>query len=428
MQDVRLKSIRYVLMTGWASMLVLAEPALAQQSGAPAEDLRLLLLEQSQRLDEQQALLERQQAELVELRALIASGGELLATDDLVTFRGAGFNGALQAPSAAQVANAQDSPPPGPVGKAPPEEIERRPIVAAVPQEQGVLTRPGRLVVEPSFQYVNSANDRLVFRGFELIPGIQVGLIEASRARRDTLIETIAVRYGVTSRLEIEGRVPLLYRNDRISVTQQRDQGIVREINLSESDIGDAEFSLRYQLNRQKGQRPIWVAGLRVKSDTGKGPFDIGYDEFGVATGLTTGSGFWALQPSISMLLPSDPVVIFGGVSYLYHIPRDIDRVVGGAPIGSVDPGDSIGGSMGFGFALNPRFSFSLGYRHNYIMPTATEIAGSIERSDRLQVGSLTFGMSYRLTDRVTANASFEFGVTEDAPDLGVTLRFPLAF
>lgn len=426
MQPKGFRIHRHALLCGCAGVLALASPASGQAVEGEIAELRRLLAEQSRRIDDQQQRIERQEDELVRLRAVIAADGDLLATDDLVTYRGTGIAAALQATSTGPGTLAD--PPPQPVGEAPPEEIERRPAVAAVPQEQGVLTRRGMLVIEPSFQYVNSANDRLVFRGFELIPGIQVGLIEASRARRDTLVETIAVRYGLTPRLEIEGRVPLLYRNDRISVAQQRDEGIVREINLSGKGVGDAELSLRYQLNRQRGQRPVWVAGVRVKSDTGTGPFDIGYDEFGVATGLTTGSGFWGVQPSISMLLPSDPVVIFAGASYLYNIGRDIDRVVGGAPIGHVDPGDSIGGSMGFGFALNPRFSFSLGYRHNYIMPTDTEIAGSIERSDRLQVGSLTFGMSYRLTERTTANASFEIGVTEDAPDLGITLRFPFVF
>lgn len=425
MKNRSINSLHHLMLGGSAMAVLMAGPAFAQQNEDELAELRRLLVEQSQRLDEQQERLERQELELTHLRAIIARQGQLMAPEDISNYRGAGLSPNVQTSQPLGSSSPQDSPPIEPVGEAPPEEIKRRPAVAAVPQEQGVLTRAGTLVFEPSFQYVNSANDRLVFRGFELIPGIQVGLIEATRARRDTLIDTLAVRYGLTSRLEIEGRVPFLYRNDSISVAQQRDEGIVREIKLDETGIGDAEFSLRYQLNQQRGQRPIWVAGLRVKSDTGKGPFDIGYDEFGVATGLTTGSGFWGVQPSLSMLLPSDPVVIFGGVSYLYHIGRDVDRIVSEAPIGHVDPGDSIGGSLGFGFALNPRFSFSLGYRHNYIEPTKTEIAGSVERSDRLQVGSLTFGMSYRLTERTTANASFEFGVTEDAPDLGITLRFP---
>jgi len=298
--------------------------------------------------------------------------------------------------------------------------------VEAVPEGQGVLTPAGRMVLDSSFEYTSSSTNRLVFRGIELVPGIQIGLIEASDADRTTLITTLGARYGLTNRLEIEARVPALYRWDRIEVAQQRDEGIVRTIALKERDIGDVELALRYQLNRARGQRPIWVANLRVKSDTGKSPFEVTYDEFGVATGLSTGSGFWAVQPGVSMLLPSDPAVIFGSMSYLYHIPRNIDRTIGGAFIGRVNPGDAISGNLGFGFALNPRFSFSMGYRHSYISPSTQEIGSSVERSNRAHVGSFTFGMSYRLSPRQSVNLGFEFGATADAPDVGVTVRFPL--
>src|SRR3546814_2769502 len=80
------------------------------------------------------------------------------------------------------------------------------------------------------------------------------------------------------------------WSSDVCSSDLQRDEGIVRQIALREGGFGDAEFSLRYQFNRPVGQKPIFVGTLRVKSDTGKGPFEIGYDEFGVATGLATRS------------------------------------------------------------------------------------------------------------------------------------------
>lgn len=315
-----------------------------------------------------------------------------------------------------------------PVGERQDIEPDTRIQAAAVPQDQGVLTPVGRLVFDPSLEYTQSATDRLVFRGFELIPGIQVGLIEASKARRDTFVSTLAGRYGITSRLEVEARIPFVHRYDRIEVAQQRDEGIVRAISLEGNDLGDIEFGARYQFNRQKGANPIFVGALRVKSDTGRGPFLIGYDQFGVATGLATGSGFWGIQPSINMLLPSDPVVIFGGVAYLAHLPRNIDRNVGGAFVGRVDPGDAISGNLGFGFALNPRFSYSLGYRHSYLFATTTEIGSTVERSRPVQVGSLTLGMSYRVTPKSALNIAFEFGVTEDAPDVGITLRAPWTF
>jgi hypothetical protein len=405
-----------MLLAGCCAVLAgAAVPAEAQGNPELMAELRAIRAE----LDEQRALIrsqaeriERQEQELGKLRGgLVAAGG-------LEELRGAGTAQGAQAPAAA---------PAGPVGQAPElPAVEAQ--VQAVPEGQGVLTPRGRFVFDPSLEYTNSSNNRLVFRGIELIPGIQVGLIEASDADRDTLAATAAVRYGLTERLEIEARVPYLVRSDRIEVVQQREGSIVRRLELEERGIGDVEFAARYQINRPVGPRPIFVGSVRVKSDTGKGPFEIAFDDFGVATGLATGSGFWAVQPGLNFLLPSDPAVIFGGVAYLYHIARDIDRTIGDIFVGRVDPGDAISGNLGFGFALNPRFSYSLGYRHSYIFPTRSEIGDTVQRSDRLQVGSLNLGLSYRLTERRTVNFSFEFGVTEDAPDLGVTLRMPFGF
>jgi hypothetical protein len=396
-----------------------ANAAIERQLQTLTDELRA----QRELIRQQNEIIARQQLAIDMLAARTAGD------DRLAALRGAGLGQDTSAGTAggqAVPAPSGQPLPDAPVGEAPPPEPSVESKVEAVPEGQGVLTPVGRLVLDSSFEYTSSSTNRLVFRGIELVPGIQIGLIEASDADRDTIVTTLGFRYGITNRLEIEARLPALYRWDRIEVAQQRDQGIIRTIRLKERDIGDLEVALRYQLNRPRGQRPIWVANLRIKSDTGKSPFDVTYDEFGVATGLSTGSGFWAVQPGINFLLPSDPAVIFGSASYLYHIGRNINRDIGGARIGRVNPGDSVNANLGFGFALNPRFSFSMGYRHSYIFPTRTQIAGSLEKSNRAQVGSMTFGMSYRLTERQSVNFGFEFGVTADAPDVGITIRFPL--
>lgn len=363
----------------------------------------------------------------------LASAAESARTSDetLSEARGAGYGTSI----AGGVLISAQTPPDGggepnqPVGVAPPPAPTVQSLVEAVPEGQGVLTPAGRFVLDTSFEYTNSSANRLVFRGFELIPGLQVGLIEASDVDRDTIVGTIAGRYGLTRRLEIEARMPVMYRSDRIEVAQQREESIVRTIKLNEYNIGDAELSLRYQLNAPKvPNKAIWIASLRVKSDTGKSPFEVIYDDFGVATGLATGSGFWAAQPGISFLLPSDPVVIYGGGSYLYHIARNIDRQVGNALIGRVNPGDAINANIGFGFALNQKFSFSLGYRHSYLFPSKTEIGNTLQKSNHLQVGSLGFGMSYRLSSRQSINFGVELGATADAPNVSAVLRLPLSF
>lgn len=319
--------------------------------------------------------------------------------------------------------------PEDPVGEEPQvSKATRRAAVRAIPQEQTVLTPRGTLVFDPQIEYINNSTVRLVFRGFELVPGIQVGLIEASDADRDVVVASGTLRYGITERLEAEVRVPYTYRHDRLEIAQQRDQSIVRAIELEGNGIGDVEFGIRYQLNKLRPLKPVFIGSLRVKSNTGKSPFKVDYDEFGVATSLATGTGFWGIQPGISFLLPSDPTVIYGGVSYLYHMPRDIDRTVGGAFIGRVDPGDTVGGNIGFGFALNPQFSFSLGYKHTYVFPTKTEIGGTRQRSTRLHIGQFNFGMSVRVAQDLVANFGLNVGVTEHAPDVNVSLRLPLDF
>jgi hypothetical protein len=402
---------------------------LADEIKAMREEMR----EQREQLKQQATQIAAQQEELKSLKAIqpeqilrdMRAVGLPMPTPPLLPYEPDGFVPLDQ--NTATPGNGSTVPD-RPVGAPPPPQPSVESKVEAVPEGQGVLTPPGTLTMDTAFEYTRSSTNRLVFRGIELIPGIQVGLIEASDADRDTISGTIALRTGLTNRLEIEARMPVLFRHDRIEVVQQRDQGIVRSIGLRETAPGDAELSLRYQLNKPKGQNPIFIAGVRVKSDTGKSPFSVGYDEFGVATGLATGSGFWGVQPSVSMLLASDPVVIFGGANYLWHLPKNVNKDIGGAFVGRVDPGDAVGANLGFGFALNPRFSFSLGYKHSYIFPTRTEIGDTDQKSRYLQVGMMGFGMSYRLSTRQSVNFGFEFGVTKDAPDVGISLRLPLNF
>lgn len=410
-----------------AGAVIAWSPAHSQTQRDRDERLRRLEIQ----LEQQAMLIAQQETRLAQQEDLLAEL-RMEGDRDVLAARARGLEPQTDVPAPqiqVQPIQAQAQPsaalPATPVGQAPAEQRVVESEVRAVPEGQGVLTPRGTLVIDSSLEYTRSSQNRLVFRGFELIPGIQIGLIEATDADRDTLVSTIAARFGILNNLEAEIRVPALHRYDRIEVAQQRDQGIVREIALNGNGLGDVELALRYQLNRPVGQRPIWIGSLRVKSDTGKGPFDIGYDEFGVANGLATGSGFWGVAPGVNFLLPSDPVVIYGGGSYLFHLKRNVDRLVGEVPIGEVDPGDALNANIGFGFALNPRFSFSLGYRHSYIFKTRTEIDDSVQFSKELQVGSLNFGMSYRLSERDTVNLGFEFGVTEDAPDVSITLRAP---
>jgi hypothetical protein len=442
-------SVNAGFLTG-VSLIALASPALA---ASPA-DSRLAQIEQTlqaqenrlsaqeKRLADQQQALAIQQAEIDNLRAerdgLLAdiragrSDAPNSTNDTAAPYASLSPNtspaSGTPATTVAQVEPMKPDPlPQQPVGTAPPpkRQVEE---VAALPEHVGVLTPKGRLVFTPSLDYVRSSSNRLVFRGVEIVPGIQLGVIEANDADRDSAVATVAMRYGLTSRLEVEARIPYVYRHDRITTLAQRDETINRTTELDGQQIGDVEISARYQLNEVRPGRAIFVANARIKPPTGLGPYDVGYDQFGVATSLATGSGFWAVEGGLTMLYPSDPAVIFASISYLHNLPRDIDKDIGGAHVGRVEPGGSISGSLGFGLALNPRFSVSFGYSHSYIFPTKTQIGNTVQESNSLQVGSLLMGWSYRLSDRMTLTNNFEFGVTSDAPDMRMVVAAPMSF
>lgn len=404
-----------------------ALPAASMQAVAPAEaapsierqlaDLTARVAAQQAQIDAQQKQIAADREEIVALRRETAA--------DLAAARAAGIGPQTGAPS-----NQTDSAPPqGTVGDARAAKPDIADKTQAVPQGQGVLTSAGKTTVQASLTYIRSANDRLVFAGIELVPGLQIGSIQASTADRNTTIDALTIWHGFTSRLEGELMIPAMIRTDSIHLSQVRDGTVTEGFDLHARAIGDIEGALRWQINAPLNpEAPIFIAGLRVKSDTGVSPFSIAYDEFGIAHGLATGSGFWGVQPGLTVLLPSDPAVIYGGISYLYQFARDIDRTVNGTLIGHVRPGGAITANIGFGFAINPRFSFSLGYSHTYIMPTRTELNGGFQDSSTLQVGTLDLGMSYRVNQRQSVTLAFQFGVTQDAPGVAMTLRLPFTF
>jgi hypothetical protein len=408
-----------------AAALAAGAPALAAQpSDAALARIEARLAEQSKRLAEQDARLQAQQAKI---EALEAEREAFLAEARGAGLGAAPMRGVRTLAAAEQPPTAVTELPAGPVGQAP--QTAPAPPVTAIPSAMNVLSPKGQLILDPSLEYVRTSNNRLVFRGVEIVAGVQLGLIEASDVARDTAVATLAARYGLTDRLEVEARVPYVYRHDRLDIparaTPEFDP-IPQE--LREDALGDIEVAARYQLNTGRGGWPIFVANTRVKPPTGISPYDVPFDDAGVALDLATGSGFWSLESGLTMIYPSEPAIIFGGLTYLHNFADDVNKEIGGAQVGRVDPGDSIGAQVGFGLSLNPRFSVSLGYSHNYIFPTETEINGENEKSRPLVVGSMLMGWSFRLNERITLNNSFEFGVTSEAPDMRVVLRVPYRF
>jgi hypothetical protein len=388
-------------------------------------------------LDDQRRLVEQLSGEVnaqrEQLRTLQRSSPELLASQ-----RGTGPGGA---DDQAQV-QAPGGKGPEPVGK-PPVRDSRPPEVAPLFEQPGVLTQKGNFVLEPSLQFGYSSSNRVALVGYTIIPALLIGLIDVREVKRNTFSAALTGRTGLSNRLEVELKVPYVYRSDS-TVSREIFTGTAVEkvFDTSGKAIGDVELATRYQLNQGGPDKPYFIGGLRFKSRTGRDPFDVVTDctkrcigENVTGTGLPlqlpTGSGFYSVQPSLTWLFPSDPAIFFGTFSYTHTFKRsNVTRLILDGerePIGEIAPGGVIGFNFGMGLALNEKASLSIGYDHSSIgriRQNGVTLPGSV----RTQLGTLLIAYSYRLSEKRTLNVSVGAGVTRDTPDVQLTVRVPINF
>ncbi|MFO0698616.1 MAG: hypothetical protein U0236_05260 [Nitrospira sp.] len=331
--------------------------------------------------------------------------------------------------SVAQEQAPDSSKPASPVGIAPESKKEVLPSWMVRTFDlpgAGVLTPKGTLIVEPSLQFAHLSSNRVTLTGFTIVPAITIGLINIQGVSRDIYTASLVGRYGITNRLEVEVRVPYLHRED--SITQRPVATPSQADTLSTfngSGLGDVETTGRYQINQGGSDKPYFIAFTRFKSTSGTGPFEVPQDPVtGVQTELPTGSGFYIVQPGLTVLFPSDPVVFFGGASFIYNIPRDV-----GKGIGRVDPGSGGNANIGLGLSLNEKLSVTLGYDHTiFSKPTSASNLLLTTSPQVTHIGVLLIGGSYRWSDRSFVNFVVGVGATREAPDLQVTFRVPTTF
>jgi len=409
--------------------LLISQAGFTQET-TTSDDLTMQVRQLQGQLRQQQDQLEALKQEIESFTNRLKLSAPVSAAN-LATQRGAG-----------EMATAEASATGKPVGQAPARN-DRPPEIAPLFEQPGVLTPKGKFVLEPSLQYGYSSSNRVALVGYTIIPALLIGLVDVREVKRNTFTTALTGRAGLTNRLEVELKVPYTYRSDA-TVSREVFTGtaVERVFQTSGQALGDVEFALRYQLNEGGADKAYYVAGLRVKSRTGRDPFSVVTDcktrcvgESVTGTGLPldlpTGSGFYSLQPTLTWLFPSDPAVFFGSVSYLHNVKRsNISRTVLDGEqeaLGELAPGGVLGFNFGMGLALNEKASVSLGYDHSSVgrmKQNGEVVAGSV----RTQLGTLLLGFSYRLSQKTTLNVSVGTGVTRDTPDVALMVRLPMTF
>ncbi|MDB5947423.1 MAG: acetate kinase [Ramlibacter sp.] len=416
-----------------------------QSDKARIEKLQQLLKEQGEVLDNLRKAVGEQDARYRELERVVEESrqGQLtqqaLQKQQLEQMQQAQQNAQGRSSRGALASNNPDAERPVQVGIAPANPPDPARGIAPIFDQPGVLTPKGQTVIEPSVQYGYSSTNRVALVGYTVVPALLIGLVDVREVKRNTTTAAVAVRYGLTNRFEVEGKLPYVYRSDT-TVSREIFTGTATDSVFASNGkgLGDVEVTARYQLTDGDVNRPYLIGSLRFKSRTGRDPFEVVTDCVTRCTGnttgtgqpldLATGSGFYTLQPGLTWLYPTDPAVFFGSFTYAYNMKRSgVSRhVLNGESefIGDIKAGDVLGMNVGMGLSLNDRSSFSIGVDLSSIGRTKQNgiaVPGSV----RTQLATLLLGYSHRYKENRTVSISVGAGLTRDTPDLTINLRLP---
>ena len=425
--------------TGVAAALAIAFSGFAQGaeiSAAEAKALKAKVNEQAKRLESLKKQLADTDAKLQGIQQALGVDVPAKTVVAATPLKGKDTQPTQVAQVAPVPQAAATAQPPATVGESRPERVQQ---IAQIFEQPGVLTPAGQFSFETGLQYSYSSNNRVSLVGYTIIPAITIGVIDVREVKRNTTTANLTGRWGVSNRMELEAKVPYVYRSDD-QIARAWNTGSAFDDTLDHSTghgLGDIEATARYQFNETSVDKPVYIGTLRFKGRTGKDPFEVLSNQIlspelstnRIEAELPTGSGFYTLQPGLTVLYPTDPAVFFGGLNYQYNFSRSgvtMNTSNGPIDLGTVDPGDVIGYNFGMGLALNEKSSFSIGYDGASV--GKTKISKQETLSTRVQLGTLLLGYSQRVSPATSVGLTVGVGVTRDSPDVTLGLRVPMSF
>ncbi|MEK6550883.1 MAG: hypothetical protein AABZ50_04500 [Pseudomonadota bacterium] len=366
--------------------------------------------------------------------------------------RGKGLPSADPVPPASG-APAAEPEPPAPVTMTPPapeaaegqdkkvvREAPKSKSATAVYQEQhAVFDR--RFTLETGFSYSHFDRKQISLSGFLALDAIFLGDISVDTVKADILTFDVLGRWGLSNRLQVDLAAPFLYR--RTIYQSTANSQFYRETVTQNPDVqvGDISAGLYYQLSPETITRPDIVWNFRLKAPTGTHPYGVKLRDASGGAGILTaptelpsGNGVWSVSTGLSFVKTVDPAILFANVGYFYNFSRrfdDLSTQAGTQTPGRVKLGDSLQFGLGTAFALSERTSLSFSYAQRFSARSRTRLDGggwsSVPGSDA-NSATFNFGLTHALSDRASMVTNLGIGLTPDAPDLQLTIKFPYSF
>ncbi|HEX7391200.1 MAG TPA: hypothetical protein VF286_13910, partial [Acidiphilium sp.] len=302
----------------------------------------------------------------------------------------------------------------------------------------GVLTPKGHFVIDPSFEYDYYNQNQVAISGFTIIPGITFGNINVLKVQENELTTAVTLRYGVTNRLEVNVRIPFIYATGSTTLQPLGPNAHIYSPGANAANLGDIIVGASYQINSGDHGWPIVIGNLLFKTTTGTSPFSVpiyttndpnGIYIAGIQKKLPTGTGFYTLEPNVTVLIPASPAVLFANVLYGINFSRGVEIANrGGGPStpATLGPGNYITGTFGVGFAVNNRTSMTFSYQQEHVWGS-TEGGVNIPGSS-FDFGTFNFGIGFMLTKNMTLNIGAGIGVGPNSPAAKILVELPMKF
>lgn len=305
----------------------------------------------------------------------------------------------------------------------------QKPIDQLLLQRGAILLPRGWLQFEPSLDLTRFSTDRLSISGVSLFEAIVIGKISADKVTREVVTGAATFRYGLMNRLQLETRIPYVYRHDRelIGVGAPNET----ERNIENHHLGDVEASLVWQAYLGSDSMPAVLLRVRGRTHTGRDPFTIPTEEIPIGNNATrrgladvpTGNGYYSVAPGFTLVWRMDPVVLFAGANYSLNLSRTID-VRGQSQ--RLNPGDNWEVFLGLNFAVSERLGINMAFFDSGF--SALDVGGAKQKNTAFNSGVLSIGTSILLSPKQTLLISVGKGLTKESPDFQFTMSFPTTF
>ena len=327
-------------------------------------------------------------------------------------------------------------------GQALRDDAEPAPSVEALYQEASGFFGGGSFSLEPGLTYSHYDTRQLFLNGFLALDAIFLGNIGVDEINADTFTFDLTARYNWRQRWQFDINVPYIYRETtyRSAGAGGASSTYSEQVVEGGPKLGDISFGVAYKFLDEQPGRPDAVFSLRVKAPTGDDPYGIkldqvpGNDNLTVPESLPTGNGVWSATAGISLVKTLDPAVMFANLAYTHNFDEDFDDISAQRGVevpGSVKLGDYFQFGLGTAFALNERMSLSLSFSELISRSSRIRYDGggwqTVNGSDA-NAAYFNIGMTLAASDRLTVVPNLSMGLTPDAPDFSLSLKFPYYF